>query len=147
MFLVGPDEESEQWVAAVARDAGVPHVTMTKTRHGDRDVAIVFSGIDGFRGRVPVLVDDMVSSSRTMEVAIRQLVAQGFPAPICLAVQGILAEDARARLEAAGAKVVTTNTIPGPTALLDIHPVLAELVKGQLQAGAAKGPNAPVLPP
>lgn len=132
MFLVGPDQESEQWVAAVARDAGVPHVTMKKTRHGDRDVAIVFSGIDGFRGRVPVLVDDMISSGRTMEVAARQLVALGFAAPVCLVVHGIFAEDARARLEAAGAKLVTTNTIPGPTALLDIHPVLAELVRGQL---------------
>lgn len=147
MFLVGPDEESEQWVAAVARDAGVPHVTMKKTRHGDRDVSIAFSGIDGFRGRVPVLVDDMISSGRTMEVASRQLVDLGFPAPACLAVHGILAEDARARLEAAGAKVVTTNTIPGPTTLLDIHPVVAELVRGQLQAGAARGPSAAVPPP
>jgi ribose-phosphate pyrophosphokinase len=147
MFLVGPDEESEQWVAAVARDAGVPHVTMKKTRHGDRDVSIAFSGIDGFRGRVPVLVDDMISSGRTMEVASRQLVDLGFPAPVCLAVHGILAEDARARLEAAGAKVVTTNTIPGPTTLLDIHPVVAELVRGQLQAGAARGPSAAVPPP
>lgn len=132
MFLVGPDQESEQWVAAVARDAGVPHVTMNKTRHGDRDVTIAFSGIDGFRGRVPVLVDDMISSGRTMEVAARQLIALGFPAPVCLAVHGILAEDARARLEAAGAKVVTTNTIPGPTALLDIHPVLAGLARSQI---------------
>ncbi len=147
MFLVGPDEESEQWVAAVARDAGLPHVTMKKTRHGNRDVSIAFSGIDGFRGRVPVLVDDMISSGRTMEVASRQLVDLGFPAPVCLAVHGILAEDARDRLEAAGAKVVTTNTIPGPTALLDIHPVLAELVRGQLQAGAARGPSAAVPPP
>jgi ribose-phosphate pyrophosphokinase len=147
MFLVGPDEESEQWVAAVARDAGLPHVTMKKTRHGNRDVSIAFSGIDGFRGRVPVLVDDMISSGRTMEVAARQLVDLGFPAPVCLAVHGILAEDARDRLEAAGAKVVTTNTIPGPTALLDIHPVLAELVRGQLQAGAARGPSAAVPPP
>lgn len=135
-FLVGPDEESEQWIAAVAALAGVPHVTMRKERRGDRDVAITFSGIDSFQGLTPVLVDDMISSGRTMEVASRQLIERGFAAPVCLAVHGLLAGDARSRLEAAGAKVVTTNTIPGATALLDVTPLLAGQVKACL-AGEA----------
>lgn len=128
VFLVGPDEESEQWVAAVGAAAGVPHVTLRKQRRGDRDVAITFSGIERFAGLKPVLVDDMISSGRTMEVAVRQLVADGFAPPVCLAVHGILAEDALARLEAAGAEVVTTNTIPGPTARLDVTPLLAHVI-------------------
>ena len=39
-LLVGPDEESEQWVAAVAADAGVPYVVLAKERAGDRDVRV-----------------------------------------------------------------------------------------------------------
>ena len=133
VFLVGPDEESEQWVAAVGADADVPHVTMRKTRRGDRDVAITFTGVEAFRGLTPVLVDDMISSGRTMEVAVRQFLALGFPPPACLAVHGILAEDALARLQAAGAEVVTTNTIPGPAARLDVTPLLARLAGPLLQ--------------
>ncbi len=132
VFLVGPDAESEQWVAAVAALAGVPHITMQKERHGDRDVAITFSGIDAFQGLTPVLVDDMISSGRTMEVAVRQLTELGFSPPVCLAVHGLLADDAKSRLEAAGAKVVTTNTIPGATALLDVTLLLAWQVKACL---------------
>jgi ribose-phosphate pyrophosphokinase len=132
-FLIGPDEESEQWVAAVALAASVPHVTLKKERRGDRDVVISFPEISSFAGKTPVLVDDVISSGRTMEVAARQLQKSGFSRPICLAVHGILAGDAYARLAAAGASVVVTNTIPGPAALLDIHPLFAELIKPQLR--------------
>lgn len=132
VFLVGPDEESEQWVAAVGASAGVPHVTMRKTRTGDREVSIAFSGIESFRGLVPVLVDDIISSGFTMEVAVRQLRNLGFPPPVCLAVHGILAENAMSRLEAAGAEVVTTNTIPGPSSVLDVGPLLAALVRSRI---------------
>jgi ribose-phosphate pyrophosphokinase len=132
VFLVGPDEESEQWVSALGSAAGVPHVTMQKIRLGDRSVSITFSGLEQFHGRRPVLVDDMISSGHTMEAAVRQLTELGFAQPICLAVHGILAEGALQRLEKTGATVITTNTIPGPTAILDIHDLLAELVSRNL---------------
>ena len=132
-FLIGPDEESEQWVAAVASAAAVPHVTLKKERTGDRDVVISFPDISSFAGKTPVLVDDVISSGRTMEVAAQQLQKSGFSRTICLAAHGILAGDAHARLVAAGASVVVTNTIPGPAAMLDIRPLFAELIKPQLR--------------
>lgn len=128
VFLVGPDEESEQWVSTLSVAASVPFVTMQKTRSGDRSVSIAFSGLDAFRGLRPVLVDDMISSGVTMEVAVNQLLALGFSNPICLAVHGIFADGALARLECAGARVVTTNTIPSPVARLDIYPTVGELL-------------------
>ena len=132
-FLIGPDEESEQWVAAVAAAAGVSHVTLSKERRGDRDVVISFPDLSAFAGKTPVFVDDVISSGRTMEVAVQRLRDLGFSRPVCLAAHGILADDAHARLVAAGATVVVTNTIPGPAALLDIHPLFAELIKPQLR--------------
>jgi ribose-phosphate pyrophosphokinase len=132
LFLVGPDEESEQWVSALGSAAGVPHVTMRKTRLGDRSVSITFSGLDQFHGRRPILVDDMISSGHTMEVAARQLAELGFVQTICLAIHGILADGALQRLERTGATVITANTIPGSTAVLDTHDLLAELVSRHL---------------
>lgn len=35
-FLIGPDEDSEQWVAAVAAATGVSHVTLREERRDDR---------------------------------------------------------------------------------------------------------------
>lgn len=128
LFLVGPDEESEQWVASLARDARVPHVTLRKTRFGDRDVKVEFPDLAPYAGRTPVLVDDVISSGKTMEVASVELRRRGFAAPVCLATHGVLADEALARLTVAGATVITTNTIPGPAASLDIHPLLSEII-------------------
>lgn len=132
IFLVGPDEESDQWVSSVAQAAEAPYVTLRKTRRGDNDVSVEFPEIAQFRGLAPVLIDDIISSGHTMQVAVAQLVALGFAAPVCLAAHGILAADAMARLKAAGATIVTTNTIPGPTAVLDVNPLLAELIEPRL---------------
>ncbi len=143
VFLIGPDEESQQWVSAVCAAAGVPHIVMQKTRRGDRDVSIIFSGLEAFRDLTPVLVDDMISSGKTMEVAVHKLIELGFDSPVCLAVHGVLVENARARLEAAGAEVVTTNTIPGAAARLDVTPLLAGLVSSHLAGDQSDAPAAP----
>lgn len=132
IFLVGPDEESEQWVSSVAKAAEAPYVTLRKTRRGDNDVSVSFPDITRFQGLSPVLIDDIISSGHTMQVAITQLVAFGFEAPVCLAAHGILAADAMERLKAAGAIIVTTNTIPGPAAVLDVTPMLVELIRPRL---------------
>lgn len=75
--LVGPDEESAQWVAAVAARAGRPFAVFTKTRHGDREVDVVAEGGAPLEGRPVVLVDDIASSGRTLAEAARVCLAAG----------------------------------------------------------------------
>ena len=133
-LVVGPDVESEQWVRAVAADARVPYVVLEKTRRGDRDVEIKFPDLDQWRGSTPVLVDDIISSGRTMEVAIRQLVALGFAAPVVLGVHGVFADDAFKRLQAAGAsRIVTTNSVPHVSSAVDLSDVMTSAIAGLLK--------------
>jgi ribose-phosphate pyrophosphokinase len=133
-LVVGPDAESVQWVSAVAADAGVPYVTLEKTRRGDRDVDITFPDIEQWRGKTPVLVDDIISSGRTMEVAVRRLLSLGFIAPVCLGVHGVFAGDAYQRLVAAGASdVVSTNTVPHKSNGIDISGAVAKATSEFLQ--------------
>ena len=127
--MIGPDSESEQWVSAVADAAGAPFTTLEKARLGDRDVEIKIQNVERWRDRRPVLVDDIISSGRTMEVAIRQLVALGFAPPVVLGVHGLFADDAFARLRAAGvAQVVSTNSVPHQSSEIDISDVLASAI-------------------
>ena len=65
-LIIGPDSESEQWVSAVAKDAGAPFAVLEKVRLGDRKVEISVKGLTNIDGRTPVLVDDIISSGRTM---------------------------------------------------------------------------------
>lgn len=127
--LIGPDSESEQWVSSVAEDAGAPFTVLEKTRRGDREVDIVVRDIETWRQHQPVLVDDIISSGRTMEVALKQLLAHGLPAPVIVGVHAIFAEDAHARLLAVGAgQVVSTNTVPHVSNAIDLTALVAQSV-------------------
>lgn len=132
-FLIGPDSESEQWVAAVAKAASVPYTVLDKTRHGDRAVEITTGSLDLPHDRVAVLIDDIISTGGTMITAVEGLRAKGLSPPLCIGVHAVLADHADARLRAAGAReVITCNTIPHPTNRIDLTTELAEAIRGLL---------------
>lgn len=131
--LVGPDSESEQWVASVAAGAGAPYVVLEKIRNGDHDVEISVPHLGTNSGRTPVLVDDIISTGRTMIETIRRFANTGHPPPVCVGVHGIFAGDAYAVLRAAGdAKIVTCNTIPHESNAIDVVTLIAEAVRQML---------------
>lgn len=124
-IIIGPDAESQQWVSAVAATVDAPYVTLAKRRLADRQVQITFPNLDAWQGRTPVLIDDIVSSGRTMVEATKTLVGLGFLPPVIVAVHGIFADDANTDLLAAGtARIVTTNSVPHATNAIDISGLL-----------------------
>jgi len=128
-LIVGPDSESEQWVSAVARDAGAPYSVLEKVRRGDRDVQISIRDKQHLEGRTPVLVDDMISSGRTMLEAVRLVVQPGAAKPICIAVHGLFADESDRLLAEAGARVVTSNSVPHKTNDIDVGAIVADAIK------------------
>ena len=133
-LLIGPDEESRQWVERVASEAGAPWVVLRKRRLGDEVVTEELPDLSAYRDRTPVLVDDIISSAATMIQSARSLIGAGLAAPRCVAVHGIFAGGAYARLLAAGvASVVTCNTVTHPTNAIDIHDLLAAAAGRRLE--------------
>lgn len=130
-LLVGPDAESAQWAGAVAAEADAPFEVLSKVRRGDREVEVSLPSADRWRGRTPVLVDDIVSTARTMIAATRHFVAAGMAKPVCIAVHGIFAGDAYDALAAAGpARIVTCNTIIHPSNAIDVTDLVAGALRG-----------------
>lgn len=127
--LIGPDAESEQWVRAVAQAADVPFAVLEKTRLGDREVEIRLHHMEQLGQRTPVLLDDIISSGHTMLEAVRQLHPYTAVPPVCLAVHGLFAEGADVALEQAGARLVTTNTVPHRSNAVDVSGLLADGMK------------------
>ena len=133
--LVGPDEESEQWVSEVAEKAGAPFIILTKKRHGDTDVEISVPQMKRYKDHTPVLVDDIISTARTMMGTVKHLLNSGMAAPICIGVHPIFAGQAYQDLKEAGAaRVLSCNTIPHESNVIDISEVLSagytQLMKG-----------------
>lgn len=128
-LVIGPDAESEQWVAQVASRADAPHVVLDKRRRGDREVEVSVPHVARYRDRTPVLVDDIVSTARTMIAAVAHLRDAGLAAPVCIGVHALFAQDAYAALQAAKpARIVTCNTVGHPTNGIDVHEAIATQV-------------------
>jgi ribose-phosphate pyrophosphokinase len=128
-LIVGPDDESRQWAADVGAAANAPCVVVHKDRRGDEDVVVTFPDLAEYEGRTPVLVDDIISTGRTMLAALEQLRLRlpGCPAPICVGVHALFGSGVHDALRAAGAaRIVTTNSIPHPSNAVDVVPALAE---------------------
>lgn len=138
--LIGPDAESEQWVADVARQAGCPWLVLEKTRRGDRDVSITAPHIEKWRAHTPVLLDDIVSTGCTMAAAAHYLLGSGMPAPVGIAVHAVLAEDALAQLKSSGIDhFLSTNTIAHISNAIDLNPLLATALVQLLDAPGNNG--------
>ncbi|MEQ1854915.1 MAG: ribose-phosphate pyrophosphokinase [Longimicrobiales bacterium] len=129
-LLVGPDAESEQWVRAVAEAAAMPHVVLEKVRRGDYDVEVSVPNVEEWRAHTPVLVDDIISTARTMIETVGHLTRAGLASPVCVGVHAVFAKGALEALLAAGAgKVVTTNTIAHATNAIDITGLVVDSVR------------------
>lgn len=129
-ILVGPDSESEQWVADVAGRVGVPYVVMTKERRGDRDVQVRLPQGVPHEGRTPVLVDDIISSGHTMAAASHVLRGAGWGRPLCVGVHALMDAAALDMLHRAGiARVASCDTVPHPTNAIGVAALLAEGVR------------------
>ena len=125
-LVIGPDSESEQWASEVALGADAPYVVLGKTRRGDREVEVRAPSLARWRGHTPVLIDDIISSARTMAAAARLLLERDMPAPVCLGVHGLFAADALDALRAPGVtRIVTTNTVPHATNAIDVSAAVA----------------------
>lgn len=131
--LVGPDAESAQWVADVAERCGAPFAVLEKTRRGDRDVSVSGLSAQELHGRTPVVIDDIISTGRTMVEAAKQVQAAGGTGTICIGIHAVFADAVHQELLAAGAaQVLTCNTIPHASNAICVVPALAEATLQQL---------------
>ena len=133
--IVGPDEESAQWARAVADAADAPCLVLRKARRGDRDVSVSIPDLHAHRDRTPVLVDDIVSTARTMIETVRHAREAGARAPVCVAVHAVFAPGALEALRAASPRaIISCNTIPHETNAIDVVPAVLDAVRPLLAA-------------
>lgn len=128
-LLLGPDAESEQWVAEIGRDIGCDYAVARKTRRGDRLVEIELPAAD-FAGRNVVIVDDMASTGRTMAQAAKLLHRAGAARVYAAVTHPLFCGDAEACIRQAGvAAIWSSDSIEHETACIHLAPLLAAAVR------------------
>ena len=129
-LLIGPDAESAQWVEQVAKLVNAPWTVLTKTRQGDRDVRVTLADHGPWPGRVPVLLDDIISTGHTLIAAASALKQIGLEKPVCIGVHALFDADTLARLLSAGiSQVITCDAITHTTNAIELAPALAQAVR------------------
>jgi ribose-phosphate pyrophosphokinase len=124
-LLVGPDEESEPWLRAIAEQTGLPHVVGRKERTGDKRVRIAFAGGLPAASRA-LIVDDIASSGATAAQTARALRRAGIARIDVAVVHAIFAAGALTRIRGAGVeRVVSCDTVPHATNGIPVVPLVA----------------------
>ncbi len=135
-LLVGPDEESAQWVAQAAARHGFDYAVCRKVRHGDRDVVIELPATT-VTGRAVVLLDDVASSGHTLAQAARALLKAGADTVDVAVTHALFAEGAVPLIKEAGVhEIWSTDCIPHPSNAVAMAPLMAAALLKQSLKGA-----------
>ncbi|MGX7825366.1 ribose-phosphate diphosphokinase [Actinokineospora sp. 24-640] len=144
--VVSPDagrtKLAEKWANELG---GVPIAFIHKTRDPRRPNEVVANRVVGeVKGRLCVVIDDMVDTGGTIAKAVDQLLAEGAAGVVMAATHGVLSGPARERLSGCGAKeVIFTNTLPIPEdkrfpgmTVLSIAPLIARAIQQVFEDGS-----------
>ena len=114
----------------VAKSIGAPFCVARKERKGDREVSVTLPELPGLETRTPVLIDDMISTGRTMIETVKQLKRSGGRDCVCAAVHAVFAPGAYEDILRTGARIVTTNTVAHSSNAIDVtHEIALEVVR------------------
>ena len=151
--IIGPDQESRQWVDRVAARAQTRSIVLTKNRSGDFSVSIDPAALEHLQSGTAVLIDDIASSARTLIEAAELVKRSGRQAPVCAVVHAIFAGDSYERLQEVGVpRVVSTNSVAHESNAIDVSDALATAIREvlgsagtTLVAGKHRGDHHPEL--
>ena len=119
--IVGPDIESSQWAAKIAKSIGFESTILRKKRFHSRKVKVHVHKELEWKGKNVVIVDDIVSSGHTMAEAIKAVKKRGVKEVHCICIHAVFSEDALRKIRKAGAKsIASCNTIPHATNKIDV---------------------------
>jgi ribose-phosphate pyrophosphokinase len=128
-LLLGPDSESEQWVANIANKIGFDYCIAHKERVGDKQIEMILPD-NIFLNKSIVIIDDMASTGRTLGMATRLLQAAGAGDIYAVVTHPLFCGDAEAHIQQAGIKTIwSTDSIDHPTSCIKLDGLLAKAIK------------------
>jgi ribose-phosphate pyrophosphokinase len=111
-LLIGPDEESVQWVSQAATRHHFDFGVCQKLRTGDHTVHITLPPLS-VKGRQVVLLDDVASTGQTLAQAAQALKAAGAESVAVAVTHALFAQDAVELIKKAGVQDIwSTDSIP-----------------------------------
>jgi ribose-phosphate pyrophosphokinase len=127
-LVVSPDKGGIERAGNFAKLLGVDFIALDKYR--DRktgNVEIKSKGLEGVEGRDMIIVDDMISTGGSIVKASEFLKKQKCGKIYVCCTHALLIGDAEKKIKKAGvSKIISTNTIPGKTSVVDVSSVIVK---------------------
>ena len=129
-LVVSPDLGGIERARNFANLLGTDFIALEK--HRDRktgNVIIKTRGLEGVKKRDVIIVDDMISTGGSIVKAAEFLRKQKSGKIYACCTHALLIGDAEKKIRMAGvAKIISANTIPGKTAVVDISPLIIKAI-------------------
>jgi len=129
-LVVSPDQGGKDRAKEFAKELGSEYIALEKIR--DRKtgkVQIKTKNLDEVANRDLILVDDMISTGGSIVKATQFLKKQKCKKIYVACTHALLMNDAERKIKKAGVtKIISSNTIPGKTSIVDISNTIAKAI-------------------
>jgi len=129
-LVVSPDQGGKNRAKEFAEKFESEYITLEKKRNKKTGkVKIKTKNSDNVVGRDLILVDDMISTGGSIIKATQFLKKQKCKKVYVACTHALLMNDAEKKIRKAGVtKIVSTNTIPGKTSIVDVSNTIAKAI-------------------
>ena len=129
-LVVSPDQGGKERAKEFAKELGSEYIALEKKR--DRKtgkVQIKTKNLDEVANRDLILVDDMISTGGSIVKATQFLKKQKCKKVYVACTHALLMNNAEGKIRKAGVtKIISANTIPGKTSIVDISDAIAKAI-------------------
>lgn len=130
-LIVSPDQGGKERAEKFAKEADLDFIALQKFR--DRKtgkVRIKNGNLNDVKGRDLILVDDMISTGGSIVKATEFLKKQKCKRVFVACTHALLINNAGKKIKNAGVtKIISTNSIPGKTSVVDIADTIVKAIK------------------
>ncbi len=129
-IVVSPDQGGKERARIFADNLGVDHIALTKKRDRKTGKVQIMNGkLSQVIGRDLIIVDDMISTGGSIIKAAQFLKKQSCKRVYVACTHALLMNDAERRIKKAGVtQIISTNTIPGSTSVVDVSNIIAKAI-------------------
>jgi len=129
-LIISPDLGGTSRAKQFASLYGTNYVALKKQRNRKTGkVQIKSTNLNEVKGRDLILVDDMISTGSSIIKATEFLKKQKCKRIFVACTHALMRENAENKIKKSGvSKIVSTNTIPGKTALVDVSDIIAKAI-------------------
>ncbi len=125
-FIIGPDEEAEQWARVASEYFDSEYDVLEKQRLSAEEVVVKPKHIRDFKGRDVLIIDDIISTGGTIVEAVKVIKNMNAGDIYVAVTHALLVKNALTKILKAGVKdVVSTDTVLSPTSRVTVAPLIA----------------------